>query len=884
MGSGVGIGIGYYEGSGVISPTSYTPHHSHHNLHPQLSRRPSLKALHTSELLEKVATSELPSDVDSVERSIVRHMVSSLFTIPSQVNSLEAYLAAAYAARDRLVTRWNVTQDYYTAMNAKHIYYLSIEFLLGRAMDNTLLSLGAHDSFKAGLKRLGFRMEDCLEEERDPGLGNGGLGRLAACYVDSLACLNLPGWGYGLRYTYGMFKQQIVNGAQHEVPDTWLEQPNPWEFPRPDISYTVRFYGYITNSINEDGSKTYEWEGGEHVEAMAYDVPVPGFGTHNVGNIRLWGCKTSTLFDLGAFNAGDYDRAVAGQKQAENLTSVLYPNDSHHFGKELRLKQEYLFVSATLQDIVARFKKTGKPWSEFPNLVAIQLNDTHPTMGVPELQRLLVDEQQLQWDEAWSIVTRTFAFTNHTVLPEALEKWPVPMLQHILPRLMQIIYDINLFFLQSVERRYPGDRDLLRRVSIIEEAIPQQVRMAYLAVVGSHTVNGVAEIHSNIIKRDLFSDFITIFGQKKFVNKTNGISPRRWLHQCNPGLCRLITETLSIHPSLWVQDLKLLSRLAEHVGDAEFRTKWWDIKQDNKKRLAKFIKDECNVEVKTEALFDVQVKRIHEYKRQFLNILGVIHRYLSIKAADTLSSPVPRVVIIGGKAAPGYYLAKLIIKLITSVSEVVNNDPDVGDLLKVVFVPDYKVSVAEVIVPASDISQHISTAGMEASGTSNMKFVLNGGLILGTVDGANIEIAEEIGDDNIFMFGCLAEEVEDFRHRLRYRSVEMDPSLRRVLDAVHDGLFGDPRLFAPLLDTLTNGRDHYLVTVDFASYLAAQDLVDETWRNRDEWIAKSIHCTAKMAKFSSDRAIKEYAEEIWGIEPCEVPEGVVAAVGSIVNL
>ncbi|KAJ2849691.1 Non-essential glycogen phosphorylase, partial [Coemansia erecta] len=552
------------------------------------------------------------------------------------------------------------------------------------------------------------------------------------------------------------------------------------------------------------------------------------------------------------------------------LTDVLYPNDNTNEGKELRLRQEYLFCSATLQDILARFKKSGKPLRELPDLAAIQLNDTHPTLGIPELMRLLLDEEGLEWDEAWDITTRTFAFTNHTVLPEAMEKWPVPMLDKILPRHMGIIYDINLYFLQGVEKQFPGDRDLLRRISIIEESNPQQVRMAYLACVGSHRVNGVAAIHSDIIKQITFKDFVSVQGADKFINKTNGVSPRRWMNECNPDMSELITEVVGDHS--WVNDLTKIKLLENKVNNADFRKRWWDAKQKNKKRLAEYILSTTGIEVSPDALFDVQVKRIHEYKRQLMNILGVIYRYHRLKqmTPEERAKELHRVVIFAGKAAAGYWVAKQVIKLINAVSETVNNDEEIGDVLKVVFIPDYSVTAAEYIIPASDISQHISTAGTEASGTSNMKFVLNGGIILGTVDGANIEIGEEIGEEQIFFFGCLAHEVGDFRHYLRFHQPKPDDALLAALDMIQRNTFGEGHIFKSLIDSILRGGDVYLLSVDFPSYIEAHKAVEAAYRDRDSWITKSILSVARMSKFSSDRSIQEYAEEVWNIEPVPV--------------
>lgn len=862
---------------------------------PKLTRRLTNVVIHVDDDAEQVTPTSVPpgqsrykklgekaettwkkhivpekNDIDSIEGDIVHHTITTLCRGVYNLDKLAVYQATAHSVRDRLLEDWNITQEALHKENPKRCYYMSMEFLIGRALDNALNCLHVKKSYGQSVDNLGFNLEDLLREEKDAALGNGGLGRLAACYMDSAATQDYPTWGYGLRYQYGIFKQIIKDGYQTEMPDYWLNFDNPWEFPRTDVRYEVRFHGYVATKVNEKGETRMSWEGGDKVQAMAYDVPIPGFDTKTCGNIRLWSSKPLNTFDFDSFNAGDYDKSVAEQTSAQNLTSVLYPNDNHLVGKELRLKQEYFFVSASLQDIIHRFKCAKRPWKDFPEKVAVQMNDTHPTLAVPELQRILVDIEGLNWDDAWDIVTRTFGFTNHTVLPEALECWSVPMLEKILPRHMQIIYDINLFFLQKVEKNFSPDRELLKRVSIIEETSPQQVRMAYLAVVGSHTVNGVAALHSDLIRKNLFSDFVKYYGPEKFINITNGITPRRWLYQANPVLRNLITKTLGSEE--WATKLDLLEHLKKHVDDAAFQEVWANVKFQNKKRLADWIKTNMNVTVDPHALFDIQVKRIHEYKRQYMNILSVIYRYQSLKkmAAEDVAQQVPRVVIFGGKAAPGYYIAKLVIKLINSASEVINNDPDIQGMLKVVFIPDYNVSLAEIIVPASDISQHISTAGTEASGTSNMKFVLNGGLILGTVDGANIEIAEQIGAENIFMFGVLSDDVDDIRHNQKYHGVLMDPSLQVVIDSIQSGLFGDPSIFAPLINTLTYGGDYYLISADFKSYLQKHTEVDDTYRDKASWIKKSIMCTAGMGFFSSDRAVREYADRIWNLKPFEV--------------
>lgn len=786
------------------------------------------------------------------------------------MDNLSGYQAAAYTIRDQLLFRWDETQQHHTQVDQKRVYYLSLEFLMGRSLGNAILNLGLKGVYADAMKQLGVDLEELIEKERDAALGNGGLGRLAACFMDSLATLDYPAWGYGIRYTYGIFKQQIIGGCQVEFPDYWLTFGNPWEVPRLDVAYEVNFYGSVNKYTDGLGRDRFVWVSGETVEAVAYDVPIPGYGTKNTINIRLWSSKPKKEFDLKSFNEGNYQKSVEEQQKAENITSVLYPNDNTMAGKELRLKQQYFFVSATLQDIIRRFKKTRRAWSDFPNQVAIQLNDTHPALSIPELMRIFVDEEGLEWDAAWDIITKVYSFTNHTVLPEAMEKWPVSMLSNLLPRHMQIIYDINLFFLQSVEKKFPGDRNLLSRLSIIEENPFQQVRMAHLAVIGSHTVNGVAAIHSELIKTTIFKDFVVLYGEEKFQNKTNGITPRRWLHQANPELSALITAKLG--GDHWLKNLDDLQGLKAFIDDPSFVKRWQEIKLKNKSRLGQHIKNQLGVQVNPEALFDVQVKRIHEYKRQLMNILAVIHRYLYLKTLDQsqLANAVPRVIIFGGKAAPGYYMAKLVIKLINDVAEKLNNDPQTKNHLQVVFLPDYNVSLAELIVPASDISEHISTAGTEASGTSNMKFALNGGLIIGTLDGANIEIKDEIGEENMFIFGCKAEEVEDIRHNQRYRGISMNPDLARVIEALKSNMFGDFTIFGPLIETLTIGGDYYLLSHDFASYLDAQARVDEDFKKPALWTRKSIISTASTGKFSSDRSIREYAQDIWKIAPCPV--------------
>ncbi|KAG8852598.1 Non-essential glycogen phosphorylase [Tulasnella sp. 330] len=832
----------------------------------------------------------------AIEKSIVHHVQTTIARQPYNIDEEGTYRAMAHSVRDDLIVNWNDTQMHYTRKAPKRAYYFSLEFLMGRTLDNALLNLGLKDQYRKATNKLGFEdFEELIECERDAALGNGGLGRLAACYIDSSSTCELPLWGYGLRYHYGMFWQQIsTDGSQIEAPDPWLNHANPWEVHRPDVNYPVRFYGHAERL--EHGKAV--WSGGQEVVAVAYDVPIPGSYTRNTNNLRLWDAKPKRGFDLNSFNAGDYEKAVESSNSAEALTRVLYPNDNHMVGKELRLKQQYFWTAASLADVVRRFKQLGEPFSKFNEYVAIQLNDTHPTMSIPELMRIFVDEEDIPWDEAWAIVQKVFCYTNHTVLPEALEKWPVPLIQHLLPRHLQIIFDLpqqtprdppllfqlnanlkpliiqDILARSAVQKKWPEDRDRLARMSLVQEGYPQYIRMAFLAVIGSHKVNGVAELHSELVKTTILKDFVEFFGPSKFGNVTNGITPRRWLDQCNPELSALITHTLGGDKTKWLKDLSKLEGLLKHVDEKSFQKKWMDVKLANKKKLAHFLEQTMGVKVNTAALFDVQVKRIHEYKRQSMNILGVVHRYLTIKALSPAERKkvVPRVVLFGGKAAPGYYMAKLVIRLINNVAKVINADPDVKDILTVLFVPDYSVSLAELLIPASDISEHISTAGTEASGTSNMKFCLNGGLLLGTVDGANIEIAEEVGEENVFFFGHLTPAVEDLRHAHQYNSLSLEqrsPALAVVVKVIAEGRFGDGGVYEPFLNTIRTG-DYYLVSDDFDSYIEAQRMVDLAYEDKAAWVKKSITTTAKMGKFSSDRAIMNYAEEYWNIEPLKL--------------
>lgn len=821
------------------------------------------------ELWKRLAVKKFQTD-DEFEKSFINHVETTLARSLYNCDDLAAYQAASYAIRDRLIVDWNRTQQLQTSLDQKRIYYLSFEYLMGRAMDNAMINTGIKGIVDKSVGQLGFHLEDLIEEEADWACGNGGLGRLAACFLDSLSTGNYPSWGYGLRYEYGIFAQKIVDGYQVESPDYWLTHSNPWEIARLEIQYPVDFYGYVQEvPVAEGSEKTKkQWIGGERVLALGYDYPIPGYGKDaNVNNLRLWSAKPTTEFDFSKFNDGDYQNSVAQQQKAESITAVLYPNDNFESGKELRLKQQYFWVAASLHDIVRRFKKTKKPWIEFSDNVGIQLNDTHPTLVVPELMRIFVDLEGLEWDFAWDIVVKTVAYTNHTVMQEALEKWPVNIFENLLPRHMEIIYHINFCFLQDVAKKFPGDNGLLSRVSVIEESNPKQIRMANLAIIGSHKVNGVAALHSDLIKTTIFKDFVKIYGSDKFINVTNGITQRRWLKVANPKLANLISTALG--NEAYLKDLNELKKLEQFADNDKFKKQWDDIKIANKQKLTELVKKLTGYEIDPTSLFDIQVKRIHEYKRQQMNIFGVIYRYLELKksTSEERKNFQPRTTIIGGKAAPGYYMAKRIIKLINNVANVINNDPDTKDYLKCVFIPDYNVSKAQVIIPASDVSEHISTAGTEASGTSNMKFVINGGLIIGTLDGATVEIAKEIGEENVFLFGNLSENVESIRAN-HFGKINLPESLSKVFKAIDDNVFGDANEFKPLLDSIRYHSDYYLVSDDFESYLKAQQAIDDTYKgNHSQWIKMSIISVANMGFFSSDRCIEEYADLIWNIEP-----------------
>lgn len=809
----------------------------------------------------------LVNNEETFMKNIARHLEFDLATSRFTINQHSSYLAAAFSVRDRLIEMWNDSQIEITKMNPKRVYYLSIEYLMGRSFQNSLLNLDIEEPMKGAIKNFGMNLEELYEQENDAGLGNGGLGRLAACYLDSMATLNLPAWGYGLRYTFGIFKQSIVDGHQYEIPDYWLGDRNPWEIERSDLIYKVAFGGHVIKEF-KNGTEISVWIPSEIVQAKAYDTPVPGYQTKNTINLRLWKSIPSELFDFQKFNTGDYYGTVKSVQDAELITSVLYPNDSTQNGRELRLKQEYFFVSATIQDILRRYSKNNKNLLDLAEKVAIQLNDTHPALGIIELLRILVDENHFELMVAWQVIIKVFSYTNHTILPEALEKWSVDLVQKLLPRHLELIYMINFIFIESIKTQFPNDQKRMENLSLVEESNPKKLRMANLCILGSHKVNGVSAIHTEILKNLTFKHFYEL-DKSKFVNVTNGVTVRRWVGEANHALTELYTDYLG--SSEFLINFEMIKSLNAKIGDAVFSKKWRLVKTKAKHKLSKWIKKTQKIEIPDEFLFDVLVKRIHEYKRQLLYVLYILHRYLNFKKASKTDRQefVPRAFIMAGKAAPGYHIAKKIIKLAYSVADLINNDLEVTSYFRFVFLPNYCVSMAEVIIPASDISEHISVAGTEASGTSNMKFTLNGGLIIGTLDGANVEICEEVGEENMFIFGTKLPEVEKEKNKMRNSTYEeyFPLDLQKVIHEIRSGLIGNPEEFRELLDSFTNHNDWYLVGKDFTDYVRAQELVDKTYKNQDEWVKKSIKCALNSSKFSSDRSILEYAEKIWNVEP-----------------
>ena len=812
---------------------------------------------------------ELNDDMEGFKRSIASKLAYTVGKDSGNATRQDWYSAMCLALRDRLFMRWHDTQQRIREKDARKVFYLSLEFLMGRSMANAAVNLDLDDSLRSMLLEVGDSLEHVAWMETDAGLGNGGLGRLAACFLDSMATLDLAGFGYGIRYDYGLFRQEIgADGEQIEKPNTWLRYRNVWEIKREDIRYEVKLGGRYVLHRDESGNVVGDWRDAQVVEAVAYDTPIPGNNGKTVNHLRLWGARNPGEIDLDRFNQGDHYGALAEKISAENISNILYPDDSTEEGKLLRIKQEYFFCSASLQDIIHDHLECGHSLDQLPDKAAVQLNDTHPALAIPELLRLLMDEHGMEWEAAWDITRRTFNYTNHTLLPEALESWPITMLERVVPRHLEIIYQINREFLDEVDARYPGDNDRRRRMSIIDEVAHdgRRARMAWLATIGSGRVNGVAQLHSDLVKQTIFSDFDEFY-PGKFCNVTNGVTPRRWLKSANTGLSHLITERIGRG---WENNLDELRKLTDFIEDDEFRSRFAAIKRENKIRLAEYINETIGVTLNVDSLFDIQIKRIHEYKRQQMNLLHVLTRYNRIKA-DPDADWVPRTVLIGGKAAPAYTVAKWIIQLINNASEVINNDPVVGDRLKLVFVPNYNVSRAEIMIPAADLSEQISTAGMEASGTGNMKFALNGALTIGTLDGANVEIKEEVGDENIFIFGLTAAEVAATRAG-GYRPIEIareNRELAQVLDQIADGQFSptDLHRFKPLVDRMLDDSEYFLTLADYETYVEAQERVDEAYRDQDGWVRKAIINTANMGKFSSDRSIQDYANDIWKLGP-----------------
>ncbi|HSO42454.1 MAG TPA: glycogen/starch/alpha-glucan phosphorylase [Rhodospirillales bacterium] len=806
-------------------------------------------------------------DVDSLIKSYQFHLTCTLAKDQYTATNQDRYHALALAVRDRLVGRWIHTQQQYHHQNVKRICYLSLEFLIGRAMGNNVLCLGLEDTCREAMKRLGLDWDVLRDVEVDAALGNGGLGRLAACFLDSMATLKLPAIGYGIRYDYGVFKQYIDNGNQVEEPDNWLRYGNPWEVGHPELSFVVNFEGR-SEPRRVNGVTHWEWVNTRPTIGMAYDTPIVGYGAYNVNNLRLWAARATDDFHFQDFSRGSYVEAVEDKVMAENLTKVLYPNDSVYAGRELRLRQQYFFVSCSVQDIVRRFKVDANDWLSFPDKVFIQMNDTHPALVVAELMRIFLDREDIEWNKAWELTVNSTGYTNHTLLPEALERWPVSMFDRLLPRHLQIIYEINSRFLRKVATRFPGDLGRLERMSIIQEQPEKAVRMANLAVAGSCSTNGVAALHTRLLREGVLHDFAA-FWPEKFNNKTNGVTPRRWLRKANPRLSALICEKIGDD---WITNLDKLRALDRFAGDQDFCRKIAGVKQSNKDLFAEFIKRDVGIEINKASMIQSQVKRIHEYKRQLLLCLYIIVLYNKLKENPS-ADVVPQTFVFGGKAAPGYYMAKLIIKLIHQIASVINYDPQIGDKLKVVFLPDYRVSLAERIIPASDVSVQISTAGMEASGTGNMKFAMNGALTIGTLDGANIEIKEEVGDDNIFIFGLTAEEVTHLRGTYNpHYYYEQDAEIRKAVDLIRNDFFSltEPGIFRPIIDYLLNQGDYYMNLADLRSFIEAQERMQALYRDPDAWTKKAIFNIARTGKFSSDRTIREYATDIWRVSPVEV--------------
>jgi starch phosphorylase len=812
-----------------------------------------------------LSASSIRDSAALLQESIERHARYSLGKRWRDLTARDRFDAVALAVRDQMVDRMLETEERYGRNDPKRLYYLSIEFLIGQSLGNNLLNLGIRESCREALKTLGADLEDVEASEPDAALGNGGLGRLAACFLDSLATLGMPGYGYGINYEYGLFKQEIDNGYQREKPDNWLAEGTPWQIARPDEACLVPVYGRVEHSVDRKGAYNPMWMDWRILIGIPYDMPVVGYGGQTVNYLRLYSARASHDFDMKIFNDGDYLKAVGQKIASETISKVLYPSDAMVAGQELRLVQEYFLVACAIRDIVRRFERDHDNFQDFPAKVALQLNDTHPALAVAELMRILVDEKNLEWDKAWAITQATLGYTNHTLAPEALEKWPVPLFESVLPRHLQIIYEINRRFLDRVSAAHPEDAGRLNRLSIIEESAPKQVRMASLAMEGSHSINGVSAIHTELIKTSLAPDFFQLCPER-FNNKTNGITQRRWLLKANPALARLINSTIG---EGWLTDLYRLRELESHAADAGFQTEFVRVKRLNKEKLAGMIQDTSRLRVNPDSLFDIQVKRIHAYKRQLLNLMHIIDEYLSL-VEDGRQPVVPRTYIFAGKAAPGYWLAKQIIKLIHNVGRVINNDSRANPWIKVAFIPDYRVSLAEKIIPAADISEQISTAGTEASGTGNMKLALNGAVTIGTLDGANIEILEEVGRENMFIFGLNAAEVRTMREQKSYRPWEYyarHPRVKRVVDSFSSNLFcpNEPGLFSWIFASVLDTNDEHFHLADFTTYIEAQEKAGNAFRDRGAWTQMAILNSARMGKFSSDRTVTEYAHEIWGV-------------------
>ncbi len=806
--------------------------------------------------------------LEHLKRAFVDSLIYDQARYPGRATKLDYYLAIASAVRDRLVQRWVNTIQTYIEQDARVVCYFSAEYLLGPHLGNNLLNLGITSTANEAMHELGLNPQEIIDEEEEPGLGNGGLGRLAACYMDSLSTLHIPAIGFGIRYEYGIFDQEIRDGWQVEITDKWLQWGNPWEIARPEGAVHVGFRGHTEAYIDDHGKYRVRWHPGNVVKAVPYDTPISGYRTNTVNTLRLWRAEAVDSFNFDAFNVGDYFGSVRDKMQSENISKILYPNDEDIKGKELRLEQQYFFVSASLQTIIHAHVRRGRPVEEFDQKWAIQMNDTHPSVSVAELMRLLVDEHEMAWEPAWEVTKKTLGFTNHTLLPEALEKWGVPLFQSLLPRHLEIIYEINRRFLDEVRAKFPGDNNRVRRLSLIDESGERYVRMAHLATVGSHAVNGVAALHTELLKKDVLRDLYEMYPER-FSNKTNGVTPRRWIALANPGLAKLISERIGEE---WLVDLYQLRKLEKYIDDATFREQWRQTQHAVKGQLVDYIREKTGTIVDPASMFDAMVKRIHEYKRQHLKVLHIVTLYNRIKKNPS-AHLVPRTFLFGGKAAPGYFMAKLIIKLVNSVAEVVNGDPDVAGRLRVVFLPDYNVTFGQRVYPAADLSEQISLAGKEASGTGNMKFAMNSALTVGTLDGANIEIREEVGAENFFLFGLTTEQVyrmkaEGYDPGHYYRS---NAELKEALDGLGSGDFslGDAGLFRPLLDSLLS-QDPYMLLADYQSYIECQARISEAYLDQDRWTRMSILNTARMGKFSSDRAVQEYCQDIWDAKPVEV--------------